>query len=453
MTPLPPLSASRLQTRFPLAVSLLTGLFLAASLAHGAQDNDEEIDSEGECTGYFVTGMAGGGDCFLHKNRDSTSWREGVALVTPKEGYKYLIVQTDAGVEQYGYGMNAMSGINAKGVAGATFAGTSSEPKPKAPWSPSAACRHALQHSATSKEYVAKFGEVVKEHGIPGGISGTVSPREGWKIEYGGHRFATEGPYVDYYLPIANAYTIPSMRPYDTASWRRFGRLRKAREILERDLYPDAPGKPWLRSWDIIKAFDFARNEEPLESPIAGAPDAFGPGALPGGAAGGSDPRPICDGMPWGRPGRCVSAHVAVPDKQHPGHLSVLWWTLDRPNIAPFIPLFIGVTELPPAIDAKEGFAAADLFHELRLLVYEHTEYRDFVSSVWRKFETRQHRAVVDEVRAPVRAHLAAKREAEAQKILNDFLRAQVDEAMDTARKLVVKIKTESAASLLPDKK
>lgn len=430
---------------------IFTGLLAAlAAVAPAAQDDDVEGNSEGECTGYLLTGKAGGGDSFLHKNRDSSSWREGVALVFPAEGYKYLVVQTDSGVSRHGYGMNAVSGMNEKGVAGATYAGFSSEPKPKAPWDPSAACRHALQHSASSAEYVKKFGEVVKEHGIPGGMSGTVSPREGWKIEYAGHQSAVEGPFIDDYSPIANAYTITAMKKYDKSGWSRFGRLRKSRELLERGLYPSSRGETWFRAWDIVKAFDFARNEEPLEDPISGAPDTFGPAALPGSTVGGSDPRPVCDSLPWGRPGRCVSAHIAMPDKQNPAHLSVVWWSLDRPNIAPFIPLFIGITELPPAIDAKADFAAAELFNELRLLVYEHTEYRQLVSDVWRKFETRQHRAVIDEVRSPVKAHLAAGREEQAQKILNAFLQSQVDEVMDIAGKLVTKIKTEAAAQLLP---
>ncbi len=433
----------------PRIALLLAGLALVFPCT-AAQDNDPETDSEGECTGYLLTGMAGGGDSFLHKNRDSSSWREGVALVSPEGGYKCLVVQTDDGVERHGYGNSANSGLNAKGVAAATFSGFSSEPKPKAPWAPSAACAHALQHSASAKAYVTKFGEVVKEHGIAGGMSGCVSPKEGWKIEYAGHQFALDGPFVDDYSPIANAYTITAMKQYDAGGWQRHGRLRKARELLERGLYPNSPGKTWLRRWDLVKAFDFARNEEPLEDPISGTA-VFARGALPGTVAGNSsDPRPVCDSLPWGRPGRCVSGHIAIPDKAHPAHLSVLWWSLDQPSLSPFIPLFIGVTELPPAIDAKGDFAAADLFNELRLLLAEHTEYLGLATSVWRKFETRQHRAVIDEVRAPVRSHLAAGREAEAEKLLNTFLRKQVDEVMDTARKLVTKIKAESAASLLP---
>ena len=434
--------------RFALRLGVLG--VLCPMLALAATDNDVELDSEGECTGYVVTGEAGGGENFLHKNRDSSSWREGVALLTPERGLKVLVVQTDTGVKKHGYGMNAVSGINAKGMAAATFAGTTSEPRPKEPWDPSAACSYALQHTASAENYVKKFASIVTEHGVIAGMSAVVSPTEGWKIEYAGHQSAVEGPYLDDFSPIANAYTITTMKPYDAGGWSRHGRLRKCRELLERGLYPNTQGEPWLRSWDIVKAFDFARNEEALENPISGEPGTFGPSALPGTVAGGSDPRPVCDSLPWGRSGRCVSAHIAVPDAKYPAHLSVLWWSLDRPTIAPFIPLFIGVTELPEAIDAKADFAAADRFQELRQLLSEHPEYVPLVREVWQAFETRQHRRVMDEVRAPVRAHLAGGRKAEAETLLNAFLAAQVDEVMETAQKLIMKIQAETAAKLLP---
>jgi hypothetical protein len=450
MIPVPNCHDSRQRNRLVFLGRVLALGLLVSGPAQAAMDDDVEIGPEGECTGYLLTGHAGGGESFLHKNRDSSSWREGVALLQPEDGHKVVMVQTDTGVRRLGYGLNAVSGINVKGVAGATFAAINDEPRPKDPWNPSAVCSHALQQSETAAEYVEHFSAMVEKHGVIGGLSGAVSPGQGWKVEYAGHHWAVDGPYIDDFLPIANVYTIQSMKEHDTGGWSRFGRLRKAREVLERGLYPNTRGQPWLRSWDLQKAFAFARNEEPLESPISGQPDAFQKAALPGTVVGGSDPRPICDGLPWGRPGRCVSAHIAVPDAKHPAHLSVLWWSLDRPNLAPFLPLFVGVTELPTAIDAKAEFAAADRFNELRLLLHEHTEYLTLVKEVWRKFETRQHRRVADEVRKPVRAHLLGDRTEEAETVLNGFLAKQVEEAMETAQKLITKIEVETAAKLLP---
>lgn len=414
----------------------------------------QDTEPGNECTGYVVAGMAGGGTTFLHKNRDSPAWREGVALVQPEAGFKYLAVQNDSGARSNGYGMTTLSGINDQGVGGATFAAFTSQPRPSDPWLPSAACRFALEGASSAREYVDRFGQVVEEHGIVAGISGGVSPGEGWRIEYGGHKWEADGPYVDDYSPIANAYTIPAMKLDETGGWRRQARLRKAREVLERGLYPNSSGQPWFRQWDIDKAFDFARNQEPLDSPFGGAQGTFGIGAHPGSVFGGSDPRPICDELPYGRPGRCVSAHIAIPDGQHPDYLTVLWWSVDRPTIAPFIPLFIGITKVPEAIAVSEDpdapFVAADLFNRLRMLLHEHVEHRDLVTSVWRKFEVRQHRAVLDEVVPVVRGHLAEGRDADAHDLLDAFVGAQVDEVVDIATKLVAKLEAYGEAELLP---
>jgi len=62
-----------------------TGFFTGGFNGVLAGDDDAETQLDGECTGYLVTGMAGNGDCFLHKNRDSSTWREGVAIVTPEQ--------------------------------------------------------------------------------------------------------------------------------------------------------------------------------------------------------------------------------------------------------------------------------------------------------------------------------------------------------------------------------
>ena len=413
----------------------------------------EETDHEGECTGYIVAGMAGGGTTFLHKNRDSSAWREGVVILDDGDGHRSVLVQQATGVTSEGFGKSAVSAINVKGVAGATFAGFTSEPKVENPISPSGACVLALRAADTAEDYVRRFGEIVEDRGLKGGISGAVSPGQGWRIEYGGHRYAIDGPYVDDYSPIANVYTITSMKGYEVGGWQRQGRLRKSRALLEAKLYPNAPGKPWFGSWTIADAFDFARNQDPIPCPICSSPR-FEKGAHAGSVAGGSDPRPICDGLPWGRPGRCVSAHIAIPDDEHPAFLTTLWWNIDRPTNSPFIPLFSGLTKVPDAIaanpDPDGAFPAADLLDELRKLAYEYEGSLDLVDRVWTAFETRQHRAVVDDIQPAVRAHLAAGDEAAAHDVLDTFVADRVDEVMDLTTKLIHKLRTEAEALLLP---
>ena len=405
---------------------------------------ESDAEAGDECTGYLVVGEAGRGQSFFHKNRDSSSWREGVALVVPAEGYKYLAVHTQ-GSE---YGTTALSGLNEKGVGAGSFAGFSTERAPDGP-GPSSVVREALQYGGTAEEYARKFGDLVAKHGISsaGGRSAAVDPNEGWLVEYAGHKWDVEGPFVDDYAPTANVYTITSMKKYEVAPWQRFARLRKAREVLERGLYPNAPGEKWPRTWNIDKAFAWARNTEPLECPLCGTAGMMKDEAHSGACFGGSDPRPICTTAAWGRPGRTVSAHIVTPHKKYPGYLSVLWWSLDRPCDAPFIPLYIGVTKVPDAISVTTC-ESSDTFYELCRLLHDNPEYHELASSVWRKFELRQHRYIVERLHGEVAASIENGDEAEAHRLLTEFVQRQVDEVMDLARRLISKIKTESEAQL-----
>lgn len=387
----------------------------------------------GACTGYVVVGEAAGGKPIFHKIRDSGDWREVVALVIPAEGdgYKYLAIQgeTERKARGIGYGESSYGGINEKGVGGATFACTSTKDQwlDKGGWAPSECAAYATKYGGTAEEYISKFGEAVDEHGVisggSGGASIVIDPYNAWQIEYTGKLWEIEGPIIDY-LVRTNVYEMSSMKKYEGSSINgmtsSITRKRRAIEIIESVLFPAPPGEKWERTWCLENALDFARDKN---NPVNDRPGHF---------------YPIVSTQPWGMPGSTVGSTINIPNKEYPDLLSVVWWALDKPTIAPFIPLYIGITELPNSIDADGDFEVPDTFNKLRLLVYEDlTEREPLVRNIWSRFEIRQMQRVL-KLEDNVRALAKDGNKIEAQGLLNEFLKSQITEALEIANELII---------------
>jgi len=366
----------------------------------------------GACTGFIIAGAPFSGGTMLCKVRDSRSWREGVSLVIDDEGYKRIVIQTADAVATYGHGGSALSGINEKGVGGATFAGSSDHSAPSG-LAPSEVCGLALMHASTAEEYVAGFGELVTDRGVKaprgGGISGAVDPREGWRIEYTGTFYAIEeGPIADSRSVVANLFLLPSMVEHCTSPPSRPPRQSKAEALVEEGLR--------LAPWDLAKTFAFSRNEEMPESPG----------------------RAICySSSPEGEyETGTVSGHVMIPDAEHTDLLSVLWWSPEMPVLAPYIPLFIGVTEIPDAICSLSDFEMADTFARLRRLAFPDPEAKAETLRTWEEFEARQ-QAKVESLVAEVRTLADRGERKEAESLLDAFLREQVETVLSEANRLI----------------
>jgi hypothetical protein len=60
--------------------------------------------------------------------------------------------------------------------------------------------------------------------------------------------------------------------------------------------------------------------------------------------------------------------------------------TPSQPCISPFLPVYIGINEVPKALATTQAF---DLFEKLRAALEYHPEYRDDVTKYWSAFEIR----------------------------------------------------------------
>lgn len=379
-------------------------------------------ESDFECTGYIVTGQAAGGQSIICKNRDSSNWHEGVALVIPDDGFKHIIIETDIPTEGDEYGEALLHGINEKGVGGATFAGTAIEEQrtPDEGITPAELAQRAIQYSATAEEFVKAFEANLYEYGCStkGGSLGCVDVNEGWVCEYTPKTTAMEGPIVDDYRIVSNQYQIRSMKQYEgtNGAWNR---IRRATQILESELYPNFPGEPWERTWNLKLAFAFPRDN------YQQFPEWW------------ASSRPINAYNEGGEPGGTVSAGISIPDEEFPGLLTTLWWAMDNPRNAPYIPLYIGITDVPDQIESYGTYESKDTFNKLRLLMHQDLDLREpLVMAVWAGFEARQFERT-EELEAEVRALARDGQIDEAQELLTDFLQTQVDEVMSLLNQLV----------------
>jgi hypothetical protein len=72
--------------------------------------------------------------------------------------------------------------------------------------------------------------------------------------------------------------------------------------------------------------------------------------------------------------------------EEHPELLSCLWQTFGEPCLSPFVPVYIGVKEVPAEITG-EANPVARVFEELRLALDYHPEFRQKIKDYWTTFE------------------------------------------------------------------
>ncbi|MBN1188844.1 MAG: hypothetical protein JXA46_03755 [Dehalococcoidales bacterium] len=78
------------------------------------------------------------------------------------------------------------------------------------------------------------------------------------------------------------------------------------------------------------------------------------------------------------------NAFIGISRPDHTGLFSCEWITPSQPCISPFMPIYIGVNDIPAVLKTTEAY---EYFEKLRFAVEYHPEYRDDVTKHWTVFE------------------------------------------------------------------
>jgi dipeptidase len=143
--------------------------------------------------------------------------------------------------------------------------------------------------------------------------------------------------------------------------------------------------------------------------------------------------------------GHTYCGQIIKPSKSHPALLSCIWSGLGFPLTSPYLPFYMGVDELPRALERGDqpgdfAYVFDQLYRRVFSLSIEDgrpvfsvdVARLKMVTDGCRAFDGETYRQSV-EVESRAAALAAQGRESEARKLLTDFLNARTNAALDAA--------------------
>lgn len=130
---------------------------------------------------------------------------------------------------------------------------------------------------------------------------------------------------------------------------------------------------------------------------------------------------------------KTVSAQVVNPEVTDTGLLSCAWVTQSQPCSSPYLPFYVGITEVPEVFRTTE---ASEVFEELRLVLEYHPEYREKITRYWTVFELQAYEETLP-LEAEVLALVNDEKVDKARKLLTEFVESKCDAALAAAREMI----------------
>jgi len=154
----------------------------------------------------------------------------------------------------------------------------------------------------------------------------------------------------------------------------------------------------------------------------------------------------------WAYSGSTCWANVTEIDSESPDLLSIYWRTPNVPAFGPFIPFFIGLTEIPPAF-APGPQNQSGLFQELLNALNYNLDWADETQRFWESFDTETLRQVYDRpgVVTTCRQLVTADKRDDAQALLNAFVRQRLERAVTYARAIIARLNEEGLVKVNSD--
>jgi hypothetical protein len=388
------------------------------------------------CTQAFMTGLTSllgnmNGQCV-----DSpVGWWQGfVKLVIPKSGNRYLMAgDTDT-----------FTLMNEKGV---TLSGGLRRVHQFAPHPGTHKYRskgEMLRTCNSAAEYVKMWAEEFTQYGCQNGSQCilVIDTKEGYCLEganfvYGDpSNHAIHGPMTDQVFVSANFFISKRLKALAEAGiGAGYTRAKRLWELLidrqydsitmqpvrkpqsGRKMPPPSPGGGITLAY-FMKCLRDHGNINPREGSFSCyVPEERGQGAL-------------CTHGIWDY---TTNAFFGVARTEHTDLFSCEWMTPSQPCISPFLPVYIGINEVPKALGTTEAF---DLFEKLRAELDYHPEYRDDITEYWTSFEIRTiEESSLVEVKA---AQLADRGNVNgARSLLTEFVARKSNEAVAAGRQML----------------
>ncbi len=388
------------------------------------------------CTQAMVTGLTSSSGNMNGQCVDSpVGWWQGfVKLVIPKEGNRYLIAGE----------VDTFALLNEKGVAlsGGLRRVPKFAPYPGTPKYHSKA--EMLRISNSAAEYVKIWSEDFTKYGTPEGSNCTlvIDTKEGYCLEganfvYGDpSNHAIHGPMTDQVFVSANFFISERLKTQAEAGiGAGYTRAKRLWQLLIDRQYDSITMQPSLPPHDntimppsshgsgitlsyFMKCLRDHGNISPGEERLSCyVPEERGQGAL----------------CAHGVFEYTTNAFFGVVKTHHTDLFSCEWMTPSQPCMSPFLPIYIGINEVPKALATTQAF---DLFEKLRAALEYHPEYRDEVTQHWSAFEIRTiEESYLVEGKA---AQLADRGNIdEARSLLTDFVTQKSNQAIAAGQQML----------------
>jgi hypothetical protein len=127
---------------------------------------------------------------------------------------------------------------------------------------------------------------------------------------------------------------------------------------------------------------------------------------------------------------------VCLPNKQYPELLSVFWGAFNQPCRTPYVPFYIGITEVP---ECYAGSDAYDAFESLSVVLEENPDFKPLARQYWEAFEFQTMREA-SFLEKQVAGLVERKKNREAEAKLTGFVSEKALQAVADTRKMTEKI-------------
>ena len=380
------------------------------------------------CTQGMVTGITSLSGNMTGQCVDGSIglWPGFIRLVTPENGNRYLTVG--------GAGEEIFPLINEKGVA-LTQGIRLTRQFPPAPPGEFVPAGEMMRSCDSAADYVKMWADNYMRNGAPWGgrCNLIIDPTEGYCAEGANFVYndpanhAIHGPMTDQVFASANFYISKRLKMAAEAGiGAGYNRAKRLWQLLIDRQYDSNVMQPMMGGISLSYFMKCLRDHGNV-SPEDGRLSAYiaeerGDSAL------------CCHGL-WEY---TSNAFINVSRPEHTDLLSCCWMTSGMPCISPFLPLFIGSTEIPEALSTTQAY---ELFEELRLAVEYHPDLRDTITRHWSIFEIQafeQSFLLEKEVSALVEKGKVL----EARERLTRFVQTKCDEAMDKCKKMLGSMRT-----------
>jgi len=371
------------------------------------QNLDLLEEEPGGCTVMLAVGSASrDGRAIVAKNRDvmTIDAPEIVVLSANQQGNKYLGIAT---IEDPALLTLA---INDQGVIVNTAGRYCLEPHNPGVNS-GVVMRRSLERAGCAGDLAAMVQEIVSGEGKSknGSAFACVDAKEIYIVETYQKKVALVGPLQDSIITYGNYTITEQMKPYEKR-YRGHQRANRARELLAAQDGGVTPPLMMMVCRDHERPPDFSRFWDDYNVCTHG----------------------------YGRDTR--GSGICITARRHPALLGTLWAALNLPCRTPFLPFYMGITQVP------EDFATAnayEAFESLGMALQKVPHLQLEVSRYWSAFEFQTLREMIPlEERA---SKLADEGELErAAELLTKFVSAQAKKALADTEKMTRKILQQS---------